>query len=127
MIALDEVQPFDPARSALEMAREMLRVHRNDRGKKAHNAAGSRIKAFYTTRAWRSARYNFLKTQTNWRCRCCGTTAAQARLVVDHVLSVREHWDRRLDPTNFQVLCDDCNLAKGSGDSTRFGTARASP
>jgi 5-methylcytosine-specific restriction endonuclease McrA len=36
------------------------------------------------------------------------------------VQSVREHWDRRLDPTNFQLLCDDCNLAKGSRDTSDF-------
>jgi 5-methylcytosine-specific restriction endonuclease McrA len=120
MIALNEAGPFDPARWALEMGREMLRAQRNERTKETRDAAVNLIKPFYTSRAWRSARYLFLKTQTDRRCRCCGATAAQTRLVVDHVLSVREHWDRRLDPTNFQILCNDCNLGKGSRDATDF-------
>jgi 5-methylcytosine-specific restriction endonuclease McrA len=113
-----EMPLLDPARLALHVAREMLRAKRLDQ--KVARRASDSVKTFYTSRAWRSARYAFLKTQTDRRCRCCGATAAQTRLVVDHVRSVRGHWDRRLDPTNFQILCDDCNLAKGSRDATDF-------
>jgi 5-methylcytosine-specific restriction endonuclease McrA len=114
-----ELAPLDPACLALHIAREALRAQRVGQTTR-RNTAPDGIKNFYSSRAWRAARYAFLKTQTNRRCRCCGATAAQARLVVDHVQSVREHWDRRLDPTNFQLLCDDCNLAKGSRDTSDF-------
>ena len=74
---------------------------------------------FYKSRTWRAARYAFLKTQQRpLRCKCCGATAADARLVVDHVVAIKSDWNRRLNPENFQLLCNDCNLAKASCDST---------
>lgn len=78
-----------------------------------------RYRRFYRSRAWRAARYKFLKTQVRpLRCRCCGATAADARLVVDHVVSLKRDWSCGLDESNFQVLCNDCNLAKASHDET---------
>jgi 5-methylcytosine-specific restriction endonuclease McrA len=75
-------------------------------------------KAFYNSRAWRSARYEALKA-ANGRCMACGDSPADgARLVVDHVKPVRHHWHLRLEPSNFQVLCSNCNLAKASSDET---------
>jgi 5-methylcytosine-specific restriction endonuclease McrA len=81
-------------------------------------------KSFYASRAWRSARYAALKL-ANGRCQCCGACPADgARLCVDHIRPVRHHWHLRLEPTNFQVLCSNCNLAKASSDETdwRQGT-----
>ncbi len=77
-----------------------------------------RRKAFYASRSWRKARYEALKTAKG-RCQCCGVTANDgARLVVDHVKPVRLYWHLRLEHSNFQVLCNDCNLAKASSDET---------
>jgi hypothetical protein len=68
------------------------------------------FKGFYSSRAWRSARYAFLKVQPRpLRCKCCGATAAHVRLVVDHILAVKKDWSRRLDQANLQLLCDDCD------------------
>jgi 5-methylcytosine-specific restriction endonuclease McrA len=36
---------------------------------------------------------------------------------VDHIEPLSKNWDRRLDPTNVQIMCDDCNLGKGNRDS----------
>jgi 5-methylcytosine-specific restriction endonuclease McrA len=71
---------------------------------------------FYRSRAWRAARYRWLKTQPKpLRCQCCGATSREVRLAVDHIVAIKTDWSRRLDPTNFQILCaTDCNLAKGS-------------
>lgn len=78
-----------------------------------------RYRCFYRSRAWRAARYKFLKTQPRpLRCECCGATAADTRLVVDHIAAIKRDWSCRLDESNFQVLCTDCNLVKGSGDAT---------
>jgi 5-methylcytosine-specific restriction endonuclease McrA len=77
------------------------------------------IKRFYSSRAWRAARYRFMRSQPRpLCCTCCGARAAHARLVVDHILAVKKDWSRRLDQANLQLLCDDCNLAKASSDST---------
>jgi 5-methylcytosine-specific restriction endonuclease McrA len=72
-----------------------------------------RYAKFYRSRAWRAARYQFLKTQARpLRCACCGATSRDVRLAVDHVVPLKRDWSRRLDKTNFQVLCaSDCNLA----------------
>lgn len=37
---------------------------------------------------------------------------------VDHIKPVCTHPELCLDPENLQVLCDDCNLGKGSSDCT---------
>jgi 5-methylcytosine-specific restriction endonuclease McrA len=82
------------------------------------------IKRFYSSRAWRVARYRYLKSQPRpLRCTCCGATAMHARLVVDHIVAIKKDWELRLDQTNFQMMCDDCNLAKGSIDATRWQEA----
>ena len=105
------------ARTALESVRETMRS-RQSAGQKARADAG-KFARFYRSRAWRAARYVFLKTQPRpLRCKCCGATAAHARLVVDHIVAIKRNWSRRLDQTNLQLLCNDCNLAKASSDST---------
>lgn len=83
---------------------------------------------FYRSRAWRAARYAFIKTQQQpLRCKACGATSAQARICVDHIIAIKVNWSRRLDPTNFQLLCDDCNLGKGSRDQTDFRAVESVP
>jgi 5-methylcytosine-specific restriction endonuclease McrA len=123
MTTINELPPLAPnkglsgdAKAALDVAREMLKARRpanagvDDVGKYAR---------FYKSRAWRATRYAFLKTQPRpLRCRCCGATAEFARLVTDHIIAIKVDWSRRLDPTNFQILCNDCNLAKASSDAT---------
>jgi 5-methylcytosine-specific restriction endonuclease McrA len=77
---------------------------------------------FYASRRYRAARYLWLTTlqPRPLRCSCCGADSTQTRIVCDHIVPIRtpQGWERRLDPTNFQLLCNDCNLAKGSHDQT---------
>jgi 5-methylcytosine-specific restriction endonuclease McrA len=79
-----------------------------------------RYKKFYNSRAWGAARYAYLKTLARpLKCMCCGASSQEVRLAVDHVIPIRKDWSRRLDASNFQVLCAvDCNLAKASSDQT---------
>ena len=105
------------AQVVLQHVRAMMRAQRSD----SENARVDACKFahFYKSRAWRAARYAFLKTQQRpLRCKCCGATAADVRLCVDHIVAIKRDWSRRLDQTNFQILCNDCNLAKASSDST---------
>jgi len=108
------------ASAVLEHAREMMRAMRTQRPATENARANAgKFKKFYRSRAWRAARYAFLKTERRpLRCRCCGATAEHARLVVDHIVAIKKDWSRRLDQANFQLLCNDCNLAKASVDST---------
>jgi 5-methylcytosine-specific restriction endonuclease McrA len=64
------------------------------------------------------------------RCQSCGATpndttvgGAKVRLVVDHIIPISRRWDLRLDPTNLQVLCDECNMGKGNWDVTDYRAA----
>jgi len=105
------------AQVALQHVRAAMRAQRSD----SENARvdRGRFARFYKSRVWRAARYAFLKTQPRpLRCKCCGATAAHARLVVDHIVAIKKDWGRRLVQANLQLLCDDCNLAKASDDST---------
>ena len=76
------------------------------------------IGEFYSSWEWKRLRYDFLK-QKDRRCGCCGSTPADgARMVVDHVKPIRHFWHLRLDASNLQILCNDCNMGKGSRDQT---------
>jgi hypothetical protein len=77
-----------------------------------------KFKEFYASWEWKQLRYEFLKQQQR-RCECCGATAADGtKIVVDHIKPIRRFWHLRLDITNLQLLCDDCNMGKGSHDYT---------
>jgi hypothetical protein len=76
------------------------------------------ISEFYHSWEWKRVRYDFLKGRQR-RCECCGATPEHGvRIVVDHIKPIRHYWDLRLDPANLQLLCDDCNMGKGSRDET---------
>lgn len=80
----------------------------------------SSITEFYADPAWRFARvrYDAIK-KSGGRCECCGAEKSDGvRLVVDHIEPIRYRWSRRYDPSNLQVLCDECNRGKGSRDAT---------
>lgn len=47
----------------------------------------------------------------NFRCVYCGATAEQARLVIDHVVSVADGGSN--DESNLVAACEECNAGKG--------------
>jgi 5-methylcytosine-specific restriction endonuclease McrA len=55
------------------------------------------------------------------RCMVCSASSADGvTICVDHVIAVKADWSRRLDPTNFGLLCNDCNRARGSLDGDDY-------
>ncbi len=68
--------------------------------------------SFYKTPVWRAARYNTLTVQGN-RCCLCGAGPKTKPLHVDHIKPRFLFPDLCLDPTNLQVLCEECHIAKG--------------
>ena len=77
-----------------------------------------KITAFYKTAEWKRVRYDALAANDG-RCELCGISKHEgAVLNVDHIRPLRLHWDRRLDPSNLQVLCGSCNQGKGNRDDT---------
>jgi hypothetical protein len=79
------------------------------------------IAIFYQSPNWqRLARQ--VKDERGSKCECCGATSQKIRIVTDHIKPIKYHWHLRLDKKNLQVLCDGCNLKKGSWDKTDFRT-----
>ena len=75
-------------------------------------------KSFYATEVWKKLRYETLK-KSDGRCECCGVSSKDgARLRVDHIRSISSAPHLKAEPTNLQVLCNDCNWGKGGQDST---------
>lgn len=77
--------------------------------------------AFYRSHAWRRLRVDALEGNRGrygqLTCECCLTTAT-AQWHVDHVRPRSTHPELALEASNLQVLCQDCNLGKG----TRYTT-----
>ena len=63
---------------------------------------------FLRTREWIAVRNRYLATVEHV-CATCGSTH---RIVVDHVLPRSRYPELALTPSNFQVLCWDCNMSK---------------
>jgi hypothetical protein len=78
----------------------------------------SAIDQFYASWEWKRLRYDFIKGKQR-RCQCCGRTPADGIAIhVDHVKPIRHHWSLRFSVNNLQILCEDCNMGKGSRDET---------
>lgn len=74
-----------------------------------------RLNRFYSSPQWRALSKAFRRRHP-----LCGhciergvTTPAD---MVDHILPVRTHWDRRLDASNMQALCNPCHAVKTAKD-----------
>lgn len=73
------------------------------------------------TLAWLRLRYLKL-SQSNGTCPRCHRTIQQdgITLQVDHIKPLGTHPGLAFDPSNLQVLCEDCNLGKSNRDATDF-------
>lgn len=77
-------------------------------------------KEFLATWEWKTLRYEVLLEQ-GAVCKCCGAKPSDGvTLCVDHIKPRRTHPQLALDKTNLQVLCNDCNMGKGSWDTTNW-------
>jgi len=73
--------------------------------------------AFFASDEWRDLRYRTLK-RFGARCLCCGANRTTGAILhVDHVVPVAVNWSRRNDPSNLQILCEDCNIGKAANFS----------
>lgn len=80
---------------------------------------------FYDSWEWKRLAYD-VKMERGRTCECCGTKPSDGvRIVTDHIKPIRYFWNLRLDRSNLQVLCNDCNMGKGSWDQTDWRPASA--
>lgn len=140
-----EVRRIDPASGEVvtadileTLADELLKADkkaikasgRKPRKAKRETPTRDRKDEFYRSWDWKQLRFQVLKLQGRI-CQCCGATAGSrdangkpVKIVVDHIKPISKHWELRLQRSNLQVLCDDCNMGKGAWDQTDF---RSSP
>ena len=75
-------------------------------------------KEFWQSPEWLKLRYAVLQKH-GARCQCCGSTAQHGtRIHVDHILPRSKFPKLALEENNLQVLCEQCNLGKGTWDYT---------
>lgn len=82
------------------------------------------IREFYDSWDWKRLSYD-VKVERGRKCECCGARAPDVRVHTDHVKPIRKHWHLRLVRSNLQILCEDCNMGKGSRDETDFRAPKA--
>lgn len=68
------------------------------------------VSGFYQSQEWRTFRTQIFE-KLHKICVVCGATD---HLVVDHIKPIRFFWTERLIESNMQILCQHCNLEKGS-------------
>jgi 5-methylcytosine-specific restriction endonuclease McrA len=69
-------------------------------------------RAFYKSLEWKRLRVAQLDKSP--ACQLCGRSAKDgARMNVDHIRPLHNHWRLRLSPWNLQTLCALCNHGKG--------------
>lgn len=84
---------------------------------------------FYKSWEWRTLRMEAIQKHGR-SCQCCGASPGQkdasgapVRICVDHIKPISKHWHLRLDLSNLQILCDECNQGKGNWSETDFRPA----
>lgn len=71
--------------------------------------------SFYTSMPWIRLRYQALEIYGK-RCMACGSS--DGKMHVDHIKPRRMFPELELEFNNLQILCEDCNIGKGSWDQT---------
>lgn len=79
--------------------------------------------SFYRSYKWRRLRVDTLEANRErygmLACECCGMMGEGA-FHVDHIYPRSSHPEIALDPANLQVLCEACNIGKGTAYTTNW-------
>ena len=74
--------------------------------------------AFYSSPEWRRLRYRAIVLHGG-KCQACGRSAKDGIVIhVDHIKPIYRFPHLKLEITNLQILCEDCNMGKGAWDDT---------
>jgi len=104
----EAMKPFAPKMTKSQEASEAINqmAHRNE-------VCRFVDKHFYRSREWRELRLSVLATSRC--CKLCGASPLNGvRLHVDHIKPRSLYPELSLDPSNLQILCADCNMAKSN-------------
>ena len=88
-----------------------------------HDEAAETADSFYRSYKWRRLRVDALEANRErygmLACECCGMMEG-CSFHVDHIYPRSTHPELALDPANLQVLCDACNVGKGTAYTTNW-------
>jgi 5-methylcytosine-specific restriction endonuclease McrA len=92
-----------------------IEAERQQKAARREQSTERKLKRFYSSRAWRAARFRALRDH-GYRCFYCGATPGDGttKIVIDHRLPLRHFYHLRLSPENLVPACQKCNLGKGS-------------
>jgi 5-methylcytosine-specific restriction endonuclease McrA len=76
-------------------------------------------KSFYTSPEWREVRY-WIFERDGRKCACCYST--KSTFHIDHIKPISIYPELRLECSNLQVLCEDCNMGKSNKFETDWRT-----
>jgi hypothetical protein len=84
-----------------------------------------KTKELYSSPEWRKLRVKIIEDQ-NGECQMCGRSHRKHGITihVDHIIPLSVDWSKRLDESNLQLLCEDCNLGKGNRYATDWRETR---
>ena len=71
-----------------------------------------KLTRFYNSSAWRSTS-KLVLLRDDYVCQMCGGEAT----MVDHIIPIKQDWNRRLDLDNLQASCKACNDAKANREN----------
>lgn len=75
---------------------------------------------FYDSAEWHAMRYKII-AKYGRKCMACGRTPEHGIIIhVDHIKPLWTHPELKLNETNLQILCHECNQGKGCLDDTDF-------
>ncbi|WP_336832977.1 HNH endonuclease signature motif containing protein [Staphylococcus pseudoxylosus] len=67
---------------------------------------------FYNSKEWKDARRSSMLAH-DWLCQECLRKGFYTKAnVVDHIVEVKDEWDKRLDQSNLEPLCHACHNVK---------------
>lgn len=106
---LANIKADEDRRLRLKKKNESKNKHRAYKGTKESSRMRQLKNEFYASWEWKQLR---LKALDHYGRKCMSCNDVNGKLCVDHIKSLATHWELRLDPSNLQVLCEECNQGK---------------
>ena len=76
---------------------------------------------FYQSRQWKNTRKSVM-IDNDWLCQECLRQGYYKQAdVVDHIIELKDDWDKRLDKDNLEPLCNACHNIKTKEEQKRRG------
>lgn len=71
---------------------------------------------FYHSATWKRAR-DLIRIRDNGLCvECLNDKRITVGTIVDHIIPIKQNWNKRLDEDNLQLLCQSCHNKKTSSE-----------